>query len=120
MKYFLSVSAAVILFFATAAAIGPDRLDQIILNHEQRIATQEEMGRRNELQIAELDHWYDNRINKMEKYYDSKIAKHDQIDTELKALLEFLKSTGAVSVAIISIIFGYLGIRKALRNKNNV
>jgi len=120
LKHFLCVSAAVSILFATAAAVSPDRLDQIVLDHEHRIATQEELGRHNELQITELDHWYDTRINKLEKYYDSKIANHDQADIELKSLLEFLKNAGAFTVGILSIIFGYLGIRKALRNKNNV
>ena len=98
MKYFLSLVAAVVILFATAAAI-----------------TQEELGRHNEKQLFDLDGWYDNRINKLEKHYDSKIAAHEQTDTELKSLLEFLKSAGTFSVGVLSLIFGYIGIRNVIR-----
>ena len=115
MKYFLSLVAAVVILFATAAAISPDSLEQILRDHERRIATQEELGRHNEKQLFDLDGWYDNRINKLEKHYDSKIAAHEQTDTELKSLLEFLKSAGTFSVGVLSLIFGYIGIRNVIR-----
>ncbi|MEI6287456.1 MAG: hypothetical protein WCP79_13195 [Bacillota bacterium] len=115
MKYFLSLVAAVVVLFTTAAAVSPDGLEQILRDHERRIATQEELGRHNEKQLFDLDGWYDNRINKLEKHYDSKIAEHEQTDTELESLLEFLKSAGTFGIGVLSLVFGYIGIRNVIR-----
>ncbi|MFA6075265.1 MAG: hypothetical protein WCV63_03390 [Negativicutes bacterium] len=116
-------AAAIILALSFAdafAATAPDMVDKTLQNHERRIATQEERGRRQEIEISKLDEWYDTRINKMEKYYNAKIEKQERIDTELLATLDAAKTFIAFLAGITSLLFGWIGIRNILwKNKHS-
>ena len=110
-----AVAVLVALSFANAfAATAPDTIDKTLQDHERRIATQEERGRRQEIEISKLDEWYDTRINKMEKYYNSKIEKQERIDTELLATLDAAKTFIAFLAGITSLLFGWIGIRNII------
>lgn len=106
-------------FTAVFAATAPDLVDKTLQEHERRIATQEERGRRQEIEIGKLDDWYDARINNMERYYNTKIEKQEKIDTELLATLDAAKTFIAFIAGITSLLFGWIGIRNIIKKKVN-
>lgn len=120
MRRALLVAFFTLLLFAiTVPAISTDSISRTLQDHEKRLATQEERSRRNEIELNHLDDWYDARINNMEKYYNAKIEQQQQVDTELLTTLDAAKTFLTFSAGVVSLFFGYIGIRNILRKRRD-
>ncbi|MFA6076401.1 MAG: hypothetical protein WCV63_10945 [Negativicutes bacterium] len=115
----LVVFFTLLLFSITVPAISTDSIEQTLRDHEKRLATQEERGRRSEIELSRIDDWYDNRINNMEKYYGAKIEQQEKIDTELLATIDAAKTFIAFFAGITSLFFGWLGVRNIMKKQRS-
>ena len=101
LKVGLTAALLMALLVSGALAISPDALDRTLKEHERRIALSEERSANSAT-----------RIDKLETWTATRLADNDKASAEIRALTGLLQIVATFGIGIITIVIGYLSLKK--------